>query len=65
MLVAPFTGHTRDPERWTGYVEQLGGSPVHLVWVRSDQATLRTRIVERGHDRSAWVGRSRSRRQGR
>jgi predicted kinase len=51
MLVAPFTGQTRHPDRWQSYVDALGGEPVHLVWVRLDEATLRARIINRGHDR--------------
>jgi energy-coupling factor transporter ATP-binding protein EcfA2 len=48
LLSAPFTGHTSDPARWRGFVAELGGDPVHLVWVRSDEPTLRARLLERG-----------------
>lgn len=51
ILVAPFTGQTRDVDRWAAYVDRLGGDPVHLLWVRSDGDTLRERIIGRGHDR--------------
>ena len=51
LLVAPFTTQIRDPERWLAWVDELGGEPVRLVWVRSDPALLRRRIVERGTDR--------------
>jgi predicted kinase len=52
MLVAPFTGQIRDPARWVSFVAELGGDPVRLLWVRSDDATLRRRLADRGraHD---------------
>lgn len=53
LLVAPFSGQIRDQDRWAEYVERLGGDPVHLLWVRSDGATLRERIVRRANERDA------------
>lgn len=47
MLVGPFTTAVRDPRAWAEWVAQLGGEPVHLVWVRCTEAVLRTRLVAR------------------
>jgi len=53
MLVGPFTGQVRDPDRWRRWVHDLGGEPVRLVWVRSDPPTLHERLLTRGLDRDA------------
>lgn len=51
LLVAPFTSEIRDPQRWQEWVAELGGEPVHLVWVRCDPDTLVERLRRRGSDR--------------
>jgi predicted kinase len=53
VLVAPFTDQIRDPERWRGWVPELGGEPVRLVWVRVDATTLHERLAARGCARDA------------
>ena len=51
LVTGPFTTAIHDAARWAQWVEELGGAPARLVWVRTDPATLRRRLLDRGSPR--------------
>ena len=51
LLSGPFTQQIHDADRWRTWTDELGGDPVRLVWVRSDAASLRHRLIARASDR--------------
>jgi hypothetical protein len=51
LLSGPFTLQIHDAGRWRSWCGALGGGTVRLLWVRSDAATLRERLLARGSAR--------------
>ncbi len=51
LLSGPFTSQIHNVETWNGWVDQLGGKLVHLVWVQTDKETLRKRLELRHSER--------------
>lgn len=50
LLSGPFTRQIREPDLWALWVAELG-SPATLIYVRTDEATLASRLAARGSHR--------------
>ncbi len=53
LLSGPFTQQIHDAGQWRSWVTGLGGGTVRLMWIRTDAATLRERLGDRGSVRDA------------
>jgi predicted kinase len=53
LLSGPFTGQIHDADRWRSWTDGLGGPPVHLIWIKCDEATLRRRLIARALPRDS------------
>jgi hypothetical protein len=53
LLSGPFTGRIHSARRWSAWLDELGGPPVHLFWIHTDADTLRHRLMARGLERDA------------
>jgi dephospho-CoA kinase len=51
LMSGPFTKQIHEKESWKKWVEQLGGETVHLVWIKTDEKTLRHRLKVRNSER--------------
>lgn len=53
VAVAPFTDEISDSGPWARFVADIGGEPVHLVWIELDPRLRAERIASRGAVRDA------------
>jgi predicted kinase len=53
VLSGPFTEQIHSGDRWRSWAAELGGGTVHLIWVKSDPATVRRRLAARGLERDS------------
>ncbi len=55
IVTAPFTGEIADPTAWAELVRDLGGEPVHLVWLSVTPEERLARLRSRGSSRDAHL----------
>lgn len=51
LLSAPLTTQIHNADKWREWVQQLGGERVNLVWIQTNEITLRQRLELRNSER--------------
>lgn len=48
LITGPFTSYIHNEHVWNEWVTLLGGGTVHLFWIQTDAASVRSRLESRG-----------------